>query len=260
MNTTSNTILITGGTSGIGLELAIQLQALGNQVVVTGRDGAKLDRLTKDHPLLHGMQSEVNDPKAIAALYDRVTRDFPTLNILINNAGIMRKVNMQDKNTTLDGISYEIAINLSGPIHMAQQFLPHLKAQPSALIVNVSSGIAFVPFPVSPIYSATKAGLHAFTRSLRMQLRNTNVRVMELIPPLADTPLAGAFEPIDFQGAPKLHVTKIARAFLNGLAKDRPEVLPGLSPVLKFGSRIAPNLMLKSSARSVDAMLAKTNS
>jgi short chain dehydrogenase len=153
MRISNNTILITGGTSGIGLELATQLLALGNTVIITGRDQAKLDRIKRDHPLLHTNQSDVSDPKAIASLYERVSREYPALNILINNAGVMRKINLQDKGSDLEDISREIETNLVGPVRMVKQFLPLLKAQPSAAIVNVSSGLAFTPFPISPIYS-----------------------------------------------------------------------------------------------------------
>jgi uncharacterized oxidoreductase len=152
MKISNNSILITGGTSGIGFELATQLLALGNTVIITGRDQAKLDRIRKEHPLFHTIQSDVSDPQAIVALYERVSREFPALNILINNAGIMRKINLQDKGGDLEDISREIETNLIGPVRMVKQFLPQLKAQPSAAIVNVSSGLAFTPFPISPIY------------------------------------------------------------------------------------------------------------
>jgi uncharacterized oxidoreductase len=105
-----------------------------------------------------------------------VSREYPALNILINNAGVMRKINLQDNGSDLEDISREIETNLIGPVRMVKQFLPLLKVQPSAAIVNVSSGLAFTPFPISPIYCAAKAGVHSFTQSLRVQLKNTNVK------------------------------------------------------------------------------------
>jgi uncharacterized oxidoreductase len=197
MNNSNNTILITGGTSGIGFELATQLLALGNTVIITGRDQAKLDRIKKELPLLHTIQSDVSDPEAIASLYERVSREYPALNILINNAGVMRKISLQDKGCDLEDISREIETNLVGPVRMVKQFLPLLKAQPHAAIVNVSSGLAFTPFPISPVYGATKAGLHSFTQSLRVQLKNTSVKVFELAPPSTQTPLQNGFDPSD---------------------------------------------------------------
>ena len=258
MRLSGNTILITGATSGIGLELADQLQALGNTVIVTGRDQIKLDSIGKEHPLLRAIQSDVSDPQAIASLYQRVSHQFPGLNVLINNAGIMRKINLQDKDCDLKDIGREIETNLLGPIRMVKQFLPLLKSQPSAAIVNVSSGIAFSPFPISPIYGSTKAGLHSFTQALRVQLKNTKVKVFELAPPGTDTPLQGAFDAADLKGFPLMNVKRMVTAAIRGLEKDRLEILPGLSKVLRIGSRIAPGLMVKAASASIDAMLAQT--
>lgn len=256
MNLSANTILITGGTSGIGLELALQFQARDNTVIVTGRDQAKLDRLAQQHPLLQTIQSDVSRPEAIQSLYTEVTRRFPKLNILINNAGIMRKINLHTVASGEDDLVREIETNLLGPIRMVQQFLPHLRARPTAAIVNVSSGLAFTPFPIAPIYGATKAGLHSFTQSLRVQLRNTHIKVFELAPPSTDTALNDAFTPADLKGAPMMDVRRVAQQTLAGLARDRLEILPGFSKVLRLGSRIAPNLLLKAASASVDSMLA----
>jgi uncharacterized oxidoreductase len=257
MKISNNTILITGGTSGIGFELATQLLALGNTVIMTGRDQAKLDRIKK-HPLLHTIQSDVSDPKAIASLYERVSREYPALNILINNAGVMRKINLQDKGSDLEDISREIETNLIGPVRMVKQFLPQLKAQPSAAIVNVSSGLAFTPFPISPIYGATKAGLHSFTQSLRVQLKNTSVKVFELAPPSTQTPLQNGFDSSDTKGSPMMDVKKLVQQAIRGIQKDHLEILPGLSKVLRLVSRIAPGLAVKAASGPVDAMLAQT--
>ena len=237
MNISNNTILITGGTSGIGFELATQLLALGNTVIITGRDQAKLDRIKKEQPLLHTFQSDVSDPKAIASLYERVSRECPALNILINNAGVMRKINLQDKGCALEDISREIETNLIGPVRMVKQFLPILKAQPSAAIVNVSSGLAFTPFPISPIYCAAKAGIHSFTQSLRVQLKNTSVKVFELAPPSTQTPLQNGFDPSDTKGTPMMDMKKLVQQAIRGIQKDRLEILPGLSKVLRLVSR-----------------------
>src|SRR5216683_2134381 len=141
MKLRSNTILISGGGSGIGYELTKQLTALGNTILITGRDQAKMDRAKAAFPKLHTFRSDVSDPKAITTLYETVTKQFPELNILINNAGIMRAINLHDKAGSLEDITREIEINLSGPIRMVKQFLPHLKAQSEAAIMNVSIGI-----------------------------------------------------------------------------------------------------------------------
>src|SRR5271170_469869 len=209
MKMSGNVILITGGTSGIGFELATQLMALGNTVIVTGRDQARLDRLAQEQPSLHPIRSDVGECGAITALHDRVVHEFPALNILINNAGLMRKINLHDLGIDLDDISREIETNLMGPIRMVKQFLPHLKAQAAAAIVNVSSALAFTPFPISPIYGATKAGLHSYTQSLRVQLRNTSIKVFELAPPSTRTPLQNEFDAADTKGVPMMDVKKL---------------------------------------------------
>jgi uncharacterized oxidoreductase len=258
MKISNHTILITGGTSGIGFELATQLLALGNTVIITGRNQAKLDRIKREHPLLHTIQSDVNDPKAIASLCERVSREYPALDILINNAGVMRKINLQDKGCDLEDISREIETNLIGPVRMVKQFLPMLKAQPSAAIVNVLSGLAFTPFPISPIYCAAKAGVHSFTQSLRVQLKNTSVKVFELAPPSTQTPLQDGFAPSDTKGSPMMDVKKLVRQAIRGFQKDHLEILPGFSKVLRLVSRIAPGLAIKAASGPVDAMLAQT--
>jgi uncharacterized oxidoreductase len=260
MNISNNAILITGGTSGIGFELATQLLALGNAVIITGRDQAKLDRIKKEQPLLHTIQSDVTDPRALASLYQRGRREYPALNILINHAGVMRKINLQDKDkdSDLEDISKEIETNLVGPVRMVKQFLPQLKAQLSAAIVNVSSGLAFTPFPISPIHGATKAGLHSFTQSLRVQLKNTSVKVFGLALPSTQTPLQNGFDSSDTKGSPMMDVKKLVRQAIRGFQKDHLAILSGLSKALRFVSRIAPGLAVKAASGPVDAMLAQT--
>jgi uncharacterized oxidoreductase len=256
MQLSQNTILITGGTSGIGFELAKQLGALGNVIIVTGRDQAKLDKVKKLLPKLHTFQSDVTDPKAIAQLFETVTKQFPELNMLINNAGIMRTINMHDKNGSLDDITKEIETNLNGPIRMVKQFLPHLKAKSTSAIVNVTSGLAFTPLPMSPVYCATKAGLHSFTLSLRVQLKKSKVRVFELAPPATQTELLGDFHSDDMKGISVMKVEDMVAAAVKGLKCDSFEIRPGQSNQLKFMSRLAPQFILNQMSKPVDRMLA----
>ncbi len=255
MKLTSNTILITGGASGIGYELTKQLTALGNKILITGRDQAKLDRVKAVFPKIHTFRSDVADPKAIATLYEEVTKQFPELNILINNAGIMRKINVHDQAGSLDDITREIEINLNGPIRMVKQFLPHLKSKLEAAIMNVSSGLAFVPLPISPVYCATKAGLHSFTESLRVQLKNTKVRVFELAPPATQTELLGHFSSEDLKGTSVMTVEDMVKVAVRGMQSDQLEIRPGQANQLKIMSRVAPGFILKQMSRSVDEML-----
>src|SRR6266496_1359407 len=259
MKLTSNTILITGGASGIGYELTKQLNALGNTILITGRDQAKLDRAKAAFPKIHSFRSDVSDPKAIATLYEEVTKQFPELNILINNAGIMREINVHDKAGSIEEITREIEINLSGPIRMVKQFLPHLTPQSEAAILNVSSGLAFVPLPISPVYCATKAGLHSFTESLRVQLKNTKVRVFELAPPATQTELLDDFNSEDMKGVSIMKVEDMVKVAVKGMQTDRFEIRPGQANQLKMMNRLAPGFILKQMSRSVDRMLRTQN-
>lgn len=244
MKLTARTVLITGGTSGIGLELAGQLLERGNVVVVTGRKEEALAAARQRFPALHAIRSDVSDPDAIRLLYETVSRQFPRLNTLVNNAGLMRIIKA-DETRPLDDVTLEIDVDLNGPIRMVQQFLPHLLAEPSGLIVNVSSGLAFVPFPVFPVYSAAKAGLRAYTRCLRIQLENSGVRVVELAPPLTETPLFTDEFAGRMSGVKGMPVEKLVRAAIAGIEAGRTEIRPGQSNLLKIASRIAPELILR---------------
>lgn len=261
MNISGNTILITGGTSGIGFEFAAQLLKLGNTVLITGRDQRRLDEAQKKLPGIHTFQSDVSDPHAIPLLFAAVVQKFPQLNILLNNAGIMRKSNLNIKANNLQDLTLEIDTNLSGPVRMVGQFLPHLKSQPSAAIINVSSGLAFVPLPIAPIYCATKAALHSFTQSLRVQLKNSTVKVFELAPPATQTPLLTTdFTPDDMKGVSIMDVEKMVSQSIQGLQKDQLEIRPGQANVLKLMSRIAPQFILNQLSKSADVMLAPAKS
>ncbi len=242
MKLKDSTVLITGGSSGIGLEFVKQLIAQGPAaILITGRDISRLEQVKRLYPQVYVFQSDASDVNAIQELYHTVTSRFPELNILINNAGIMRNLNLLEAD--LQDITAEIDINLSGVVRMVQQFLPHLLTRPSAAIVNVSSGLAFIPFPASPVYSAAKAGLHAYTRVLRLQLKATDVRVFELAPPSTETPLLDAFAG-SADSRQNMAVDKMVKIAIKGLLNDVPEIKPGLSKVLKFMSRLMPELLL----------------
>ena len=259
MELRNNTILITGGTSGLGYEFAAKLIDMGNTVIITGRDQAKLDQTKKKLPLAHTFKSDVSDPIAIKALYESVIAEFPSLNILINNAGEMRRLNLNDTSIDLNDIVREIDINLSGPIRMIQQFLPHLKAQPNAAIINVTSGIALVPFPLSPIYGATKSGLRSYTKSLRVQLKNSRIKVIELVAPGANTPLNDKFTN-DVDSKMLMDPIKLISAAIKGIQNDDDEIYPGIARVMKIMSRLAPGIIFNQMSKIADKALAETNS
>ena len=261
MNLRTNTILITGGTSGFGYEFARQLLAMGNTVLITGRNQARLDETKRRLPQVHPFQSDVSDPAAIRQLGEQVIAQFPALNVLINNAGEMRKLNLQDPSLDLLDLTREIDINLLGPIRMVQQFLPHLKSQQNAAILNVSSGLALTPYPVSPVYGASKAGLHSYTQSLRVQLQDTPVRVFELLAPSAKTPLIDQFA-ADFKGSgvkesDLMAPDKVVKQALRSMERDTVEVYPGMATALRYLSRLAPGFLVKQLSKGLADALPK---
>lgn len=193
MRMSGNTILITGGSSGIGMALAERFLTRGNTVIVCGRSGEALKTVEARLPGLQCIVSDIGKPQEREALARWVSAHFPALNVLINNAGIQRRLNLLDPEPW-SATASEIDINLGGPIHLTMLLLPHLLRQPDAQIINVSSGLAFTPLAYAPVYCATKAAMHSFTLSLRYQLRDTSVRVSEIIPPAVKTMLGGAHD------------------------------------------------------------------
>ncbi len=234
MQASGQTILLTGGGSGIGRAMAEAFQRDGNEVVIAGRRKEVLDEVTGANP---GMRSEVfdiEDAGTIEAFAKKVTEDFPALNVVVHMAGIMRPEDV--KRGELKDAEATIATNLLGPIRLTAALLPHLLAQPRATIVTVSSGLAFMPMAMTPTYSATKAAIHSYTQSLRYQLRETSVEVIELIPPYVQTELMGEHQAKDPNAMP-------LEAFLTetmGLLKDQPdakEVCVERVKVLRFAER-----------------------
>lgn len=190
MRMSGNTMLITGGTSGIGRGLARRFHAAGNTVIVAGRREQPLTAVTAEHPGMDCVVLDVDDPDSIRDAIADVVRRHPDLNVVINNAGIMLPEDLTDPRD-LDVAERTVTTNLLGPIRVLAQVVPLLTTQASATIINVSSGLAFVPLPMTPTYSATKAAIHSYTQSLRVQLAGTGVQVIELVPPAVQTDLMG---------------------------------------------------------------------
>lgn len=255
MELTGHTILITGGASGIGWELTQQLHRRGNKIIVTGRDAKKLEQAKKQIPQIETRQNDVSQIDQLDDLYSWVTKHAPDVDVLINNAGIMKMINIHESAKSLDQLTEEIEINLMGPIRLANRFIPHFKTKKKAAIVNVTSGLAFVPLPISPVYCATKAGLHSFTLSLRVQLKNTSIKVFEFAPPATQTDLLGGFQGDDMKGISVMKVEDMVKECLKGMECDQYEIRPGQSNQLKFMSRLAPEFILKQLSRPVDRML-----
>lgn len=189
MHMTGNTILITGGSAGIGKALAIAFHERGNQVIITGRRRAALEAVVQDYPGMRWMELDMQDADAIRAFSDSLVTEHPELNVLINNAGIMISEDLLADPVDLTAAEDTVATNLLGPIRLTAALLPHLRRQTRATVMMVSSGLAFIPLTHTPTYCATKAAIHSYVQSLRHQLRGTAVEVLELAPPAVATDL-----------------------------------------------------------------------
>jgi uncharacterized oxidoreductase len=225
MRMQGNTILITGGTSGIGRGLAEAFHQRGNQVIVTGRREFRLKELCHRHPGLASYVLDVTSAESIKSVARSVIADCPALNCVVNNAGVQMHLNLSPDSAFDDErLEMEVATNLLAPIRVTAAFIPHLVKQPHATLINVSSGLAFVPMARFPVYCATKAAIHSWTISLRHHLRNTNVKVIELIPPYVATELGGAGKPTLNIARPPMPLDAFIAETMKELESDADEV------------------------------------
>ncbi|TAM74436.1 MAG: SDR family NAD(P)-dependent oxidoreductase [Candidimonas sp.] len=202
MQASNNTILITGGGSGIGRALAEAFHSLGNQVIIAGRRREALDTVAAANPGMKAAALDVQDPGDVRRFVDHIARDFPALNVLINNAGIMKLEDLSTDPIDISVAEDTLATNLLAPIRLTAALLPLLKKQAQSTVVNVSSGLAFLTLAHTPTYCATKAAIHAYSDALRYQLRNTPVGVVELVPPYVQTELMGNHQVSDPRAMP----------------------------------------------------------
>lgn len=241
--TASDTVLITGGGSGIGLALAKRYVASGSTVIACGRRAEQLALARKECPSLHTLVADVSTATGRERLAAEVAQTFPGLNILINNAGVQNRPPPLSQPQAWAPHAAEIETNLGAPLHLSMLLLPHLLKQKAGAIINVSSGLAFMPLAFMPTYCLTKAALHSFTLSLRHQLKGTAVRVVEIIPPMVNTDLGG--KGLHDQGAP---VDAFADHAFAELSKG----------TLEFGYQFSEKSRLASRAE-LDAMFANMN-
>lgn len=225
MKITGNTILLTGGTSGIGLGLAEALHAKGNQVIIAGRRQNLLDEITARNPGMVGIAVDMADSAAVNSFAEKIKADYPKLNVLINNAGIARPVDYTaDLIDTQTGEDI-IQTNITGVLHLSAALLPTLRAQPQSTLAVTTSGLAFVSYPPAPVYSATKAFLHNWLDGVRMQLRNTSVEVLEIAPPYVQTELGGPQQAADPRAMPLDEYVAEVMQILENNTVEKGEVL-----------------------------------
>ncbi len=233
---TGQRVLVTGGSSGIGMSLARVMASSGASVVITGRDAQRLAAVAQSHPSIDAVVCDVTDDVQVRALHRQII-DSGGLDVLVNCAGVMHVFDVTTGHPLQHQLQ-EVDIDVAGPLRMVDAFLPELLRGPSA-IINVSSGLAWVPYAKAPVYSGAKAFIHAWTLSLREQLKDTSVRVVEVLPPVTDTPLAAGLNPSFKRIAPDDLVATV----MSGLRQGHEEIAPGQSLGLKWLSRLAPGFI-----------------
>ena len=234
MNITGNTILITGGGSGIGRALAEALHKAGNQVVIAGRREQLLHEVTTANPGMEALLLDIQDKDDVAAFARQAVESFPALNAVVHNAGIMRSEAVA-AGDFLTNAEETIATNLLGPIRLTAALLPHLLKQERAAILTVSSGLAFVPLATTPNYSATKAAIHSWSMALREQLKATPVEVIEIAPPYVQTELLGPQQAVDPAAMPLAEFTSEVMALLESQPESGEIIVERCKP-LRFAA------------------------
>ncbi len=237
MKTSNNTVLITGGGTGIGFCIAEEFVKSGNEVIICGRREEKLKEAKEKLPDISTKVCDVSSAKDREELFRWVTTKFNGINVLVNNAGVQRMIDFKKGAAELAKHENEVEINLTAAIQLAAYFIPGLMQREEAAIVNISSGLAFIPLAIMPIYCATKAALHSFSISLRHQLKDTSVKVFEVIPPTVDTELDKGTRDLrnmTYRGIPP---SEVAAAMMKSLAVDEYECLVGQAKNLMEASR-----------------------
>ena len=238
MRISGNTIVITGGATGIGLALTEALIREGNEVIVCSRNESNLKKAAETVGGLHTRRRDLSSPEGCASLHEWVLESFPEVNVLVNNAGIQRMIDFRRgpedllRHRAEDGMD-EIDVNLKGYIYLAAHFVPDLMKKRESAVINVSSGLGFVPMVATPVYSATKAAVHSFSVSLRHQLKNTSVKVFEIIPPIVDTDLDKGERKARGQAYRGIPPAEVARESLEALEADIYEIPIGMAQGLK---------------------------
>ena len=237
-----NKILITGGCSGIGLALARAFLNLDNTVIVCDYAKEKIEEVRKSDPRLHILYCDVTNPDDTSRLKKDIEKQFGGINFLVNNAGSIDRISFTTGDFDHRELEKHAKTNLVAPFALVKLFLPMLMAQKQPAIINIGSALAYVPRPITPFYCATKAGVHSATKSLRVQLSETPVKVFEVLPPTVDTEMTKHSKVI------KISTTQLAEAVVKGLLRNRAEIAVGYTPWLALACRIAPKIMDKVAA------------
>lgn len=236
MKLTGNTILITGGTSGIGLALLKNFYQLENKIIIVARDIDKLKAAKIQFPEIDFFQCDLTKQTNIDDLIIFIEQNYSNLNILFNNAAIQYNYDFSTEQNIVNKIDYEVSANLTSTIKLCGLLLPVLLKNGNSAIVNVSSGLAISPKKSAPVYCATKAAIHNFTKAFRYQMEGTNVKVFEIFPPIVETPMT------EGRGKNKISPEELVKEFMNDFKQDKEESYIGKSKLLKFINRISPTI------------------
>lgn len=240
MKLTGNTVLITGGSTGIGFEIARQLVNQNNKVIICSRSIEKLEAAKRMIPSLHTFQCDISDKSECEKLFNWINSSFPECNILINNAAIVHKTNFQSDEQIISKAELEMQTNYFGPLRLTKLFLPSLEKKENASIIYITTGLVYAPKAAYPIYCTTKAALHSFIQTLRLQLKSANIKITEVLMPAVDTPFHDG-------NPPKIAISasKAVQEMITGLIKDKMEIKVAGAKIIYLLSRIAPSLAFK---------------
>lgn len=239
MKLINNTILITGGSSGIGLALVKAFYVLGNKIIIVARDIEKLNEVKKQFPEVNIFECDLTKQSDIDALIVLIEQNYPDLNMLFNNAAIQYNYDFLTEKDIINKVDYEISANLTSTIKLCGLLLPILLKNENAAIVNTSSGLALAPKKSAPVYCGTKAAIHNFTKAFRYQVEATNLKVFEILPPLVQTPMT------EGRGKHKITPEQLVAEFIKNFKNNKLEIYIGKSKLLKLISRLWPKLMDK---------------
>lgn len=236
MKLTNNTLLITGGTSGIGRAFVERLYHLNNRIIVVSSNAENLNKLKSEFPNIEIIRCDLSEPAAVKNLISICLENYQEINIVINNAGVQFNHSWVENRTNFDQIARETAINFISPMHIVYGLLPILLKKQESAIINISSALAFAPKKTAPIYCGTKAAIHASTKALRYQLENTPIKVFEVIPPLVDTDMTKN------RKSSKISPQHLVEKALAKFQKDQYEINIGKVKLLRLIQRIYPKM------------------
>ncbi len=253
MNISNNTILVTGGSAGIGLALAEEFLQNDNEVIICGRNVTRLEKAKQKNPKLHTIVCDVSDEKSISEMVDVLNKDYPLLNVLVNNAGIMHIHDVVNQSLSIELQKKEIMTNFYGTVSLCDKLIPKLMNQEKSTILNISSGLAYMPFLAAPVYTATKAAIHSYTQSIRQALKNTSIHVFEALPPMVDTEMSKGLE---MKGMVKISPEKLAKIIVKQMSSGKAEIKPGASAMMIRMYKLFPWLINAMMRKMAPAILA----